>query len=165
MLDWSGIVAAAMHETQGIEPEGGCSYSESRNKGTDVGTENEMQAIEVKQLHGSCSDVPTVPHVFDKAKVRNVSSRESDAGGWSDQEAVAPESGRAVRGCRACAWLRRPGLSGGYCAGRDDLPRAYGQHHPLRRLPDDGGMGCGSFLRGSGKGNANPVAALVSGLL
>jgi len=40
-------------------------------------------------------------------------------------------------GCITCTNYARPGLSGGYCGGRDDLPRAYGENHPLRRLPDD----------------------------
>lgn len=45
-------------------------------------------------------------------------------------------------GCFTCASFARPGLSGGYCGGRDDLPRAYGENHPLRRLPDDRGATC-----------------------
>ncbi|MBS0354451.1 MAG: hypothetical protein JSR83_11190 [Proteobacteria bacterium] len=44
--------------------------------------------------------------------------------------------------CRTCHHLRRPGLSAGYCGGRDDLPPAYTAGHPLRRLPDDGGASC-----------------------
>lgn len=34
----------------------------------------------------------------------------------------------------------------GYCGGRDDLPHAYSEGHPLRLLPGDGGAGCGAFL-------------------
>jgi hypothetical protein len=44
--------------------------------------------------------------------------------------------------CRTCEHLRKPGLSDGYCSGRDDLPRAYGKHHPLRECPADGGASC-----------------------
>ena len=44
--------------------------------------------------------------------------------------------------CRDCQHFMRPGHSSGYCAGRDDLPFAYGVNHPLRKLPDDGGASC-----------------------
>ena len=44
--------------------------------------------------------------------------------------------------CDTCAHFRRPGTTG-YCGGgREDLPRAYGINHPLRRLPADGGTSC-----------------------
>ena len=53
----------------------------------------------------------------------------------------------AARGCSTCRHRRRPGLSAGYCGGgRDDLPGAYGLHHPLRKLPDDQGESCASYL-------------------
>ena len=52
----------------------------------------------------------------------------------------------AARGCSTCRHRRRPGLSAGYCGGgRDDLPPAYGLHHPLHRLPDDQGASCASY--------------------
>ncbi len=44
--------------------------------------------------------------------------------------------------CATCAHRRRPGLSGGYCAGRDDLPPAYTLSHPLRQCPPDDGADC-----------------------
>ncbi len=44
--------------------------------------------------------------------------------------------------CRDCRHFAKPGHSSGYCAGRDDLPLAYGANHPLRKLPDDGGASC-----------------------
>ncbi len=44
--------------------------------------------------------------------------------------------------CRTCINLTRPGLSDGYCSGRTDLALAYGEGHPLRRLPADGGVDC-----------------------
>lgn len=53
----------------------------------------------------------------------------------------------AVRGCSTCRHRKRPGLSAGYCGGgRDDLPGAYGLHHPLRKLPDDQGEDCANYL-------------------
>ena len=51
-----------------------------------------------------------------------------------------------ARGCKSCRHRKRPGLSAGYCGGgRDDLPGAYGLHHPLRKLPDDQGESCASY--------------------
>lgn len=47
--------------------------------------------------------------------------------------------------CRRCKHFRHPGLSDGYCTGRDDLPSVYGFMH---QLPDDGGARCGAFERG-----------------
>ncbi len=49
--------------------------------------------------------------------------------------------------CKTCRHRKRPGLSAGYCGGgRDDLPGAYGLHHPLRKLPADEGESCASYL-------------------
>lgn len=50
--------------------------------------------------------------------------------------------------CRRCRHFRRPGDSGGYCTGRDDLPHAYGFMH---RLPDDGGARCEAFKEDFGR--------------
>jgi hypothetical protein len=56
----------------------------------------------------------------------------------------APQS--AALGCSTCRHRKRPGLSSpGYCSGRDDLPSAYGLHHPLRKLPADQGASCASY--------------------
>jgi hypothetical protein len=44
--------------------------------------------------------------------------------------------------CRRCLHFGRPGLSGGYCTGRDDLAPAYGL---LRELPDEGGARCDDY--------------------
>jgi len=53
----------------------------------------------------------------------------------------------AARNCSTCRHRKRPGRADpGYCGGgRDDLPPAYGLHHPLRKLPDDQGAGCASY--------------------
>lgn len=53
-----------------------------------------------------------------------------------------------IRSCSRCRHFRRPGLSDGYCTGRDDLSHAYGFMH---RLPDDGGARCDAFDEGSGQ--------------
>ncbi|MBL0354103.1 MAG: hypothetical protein IPP03_16150 [Dechloromonas sp.] len=50
-----------------------------------------------------------------------------------------------VHSCRACQHFARPGKSDGYCGERDDLPRAYGINHPLRKLPEDGGASCNQW--------------------
>ena len=58
----------------------------------------------------------------------------------------SPEATAAMdQSCLDCFHFTRPGLSAGYCKGRDDLPLAYGLNHPLRTLPEDGGAACGSF--------------------
>lgn len=67
------------------------------------------------------------------------------------RKAVAAEPIRQQvppRSCRTCQNLKRPGLSAGYCGGRDDLPPAYGPGHPLRCLPDDGGDSCHQYENG-----------------
>ena len=66
---------------------------------------------------------------------------------YPDATALEPQDSppaAPVPTCDTCASFRRPGLSDGYCGGgaRPDLPKAYGLHHPLRRLPPDGGTGC-----------------------
>ncbi|MDD3328790.1 MAG: hypothetical protein PHW25_17035 [Zoogloea sp.] len=59
----------------------------------------------------------------------------------SAQESVQ----KPAASCRTCRHLKRPGLSDGHCGGRDDLPHAYTAGHPLRRLPDDGGVSCNTW--------------------
>ena len=54
---------------------------------------------------------------------------------------AAPVVG-TVKACPDCQHFARPGKSDGYCGGRDDLPLAYGENHPLRRLPADRGASC-----------------------
>lgn len=57
-----------------------------------------------------------------------------------------PTSITVATGCKSCRHRKRPGRSDpGYCSGRDDLPAAYGLHHPLRKLPDDQGASCTSY--------------------
>ena len=52
----------------------------------------------------------------------------------------------AARNCSTCRHRKRPGRADpGYCSGRDDLPKAYGDHHPLRKLPADLGASCASY--------------------
>jgi hypothetical protein len=53
----------------------------------------------------------------------------------------------AVHSCRTCTHASRPGLVEipGYCGGRTDLPPAYGEGHPLRKLPADLGASCATW--------------------
>lgn len=53
--------------------------------------------------------------------------------------------GRATD-CASCAHTRKPGGVTLYCCFRPDLPPAYGDGHPLRQLPDDGGGNCGRWV-------------------
>jgi len=66
---------------------------------------------------------------------------------WQSRVVSAERTAGLLR-CHECCSYRTPGLTGpygGYCGGRDDLPPAYGDSHPLRRLPDDGGHGCENY--------------------
>ena len=63
----------------------------------------------------------------------------------AQQSAQKSAQKSAARGCSTCRHRKRPGLSAGYCSGRDDLPGAYGDHHPLRKLPADQGASCASY--------------------
>lgn len=53
-----------------------------------------------------------------------------------------------IRRCRDCRHFRRPGQSAGYCAGRADLPHAYGLLH---HCPDDDGAQCCAFDSAGGQ--------------
>ena len=57
-------------------------------------------------------------------------------------KSVTEMANRKLR-CWWCAHLCRPGLVEiGYCMTREDLPLSYGDNHPLRKLPADGGASC-----------------------
>lgn len=48
--------------------------------------------------------------------------------------------------CARCTHLRKPGRDNEYCnGGRQDLQKAYGEHHPLREIPKDRGRDCPAF--------------------
>lgn len=51
----------------------------------------------------------------------------------------------AAHRCNLCRHYARPGQSSGYCSARNDLPRAYGINHPLRKLPADAGAACALY--------------------
>ena len=56
---------------------------------------------------------------------------------------MSKSAGAGLIACKSCRHFRKPGrVDVGYCAGRDDLPCAYGANHPLRQLPKDGGARC-----------------------
>ena len=84
-------------------------------------------------IHAVVPNVPNVPRV-------PTQSAENDG---KAVERPAPKAYEMVeRACVDCEHFARPGLSDGYCGGRDDLPPAYGANHPLRELPGDGGASC-----------------------
>lgn len=49
-------------------------------------------------------------------------------------------------GCTSCTHSRKPGGVTRYCSARPELPPAYGDGHPLRCLPDDGGADCKHWM-------------------
>ena len=57
----------------------------------------------------------------------------------------AEKNATACHRCKACAHYAHPGMAAGYCSARTDLPLAYGQNHPLRRLPADAGADCTTY--------------------
>ena len=86
---------------------------------------------------GRAAEAPALPTC--EAFEERAAIMEFDAG-LSRPE--AEEAAALDVGCVTCAHFARPGLSAGYCGGRDDLPRAYGENHPLRKLPSDRGAAC-----------------------
>lgn len=66
-------------------------------------------------------------------------------------ETVRPTERPTDRQCRTCSNTRRPGTlvkgetEAMYCGRRIDLPPAYGEGHPLRRLPADRGASCAEW--------------------
>lgn len=61
---------------------------------------------------------------------------------YPECECLEPVCALSCRDCRHCT---HPGLASPCCIARDDLPRRYGNHHPGRELPADGGATCGHW--------------------
>ena len=60
---------------------------------------------------------------------------------------LTSKSSAILRACTTCKHRATVGIRAVYCGGgRDDLPKAYGINHPLRRLPNDGGATCEKWL-------------------
>ncbi len=150
MIDWAALVADSALYLPKNEAKGPCSDSTDRNKpifSDNVGT---AETRANTGFQGDCSDVPSVPHDFEWSRVSedekyNPSSFLEPVGGGVQGQS-APHKTTLEPACRTCAHFRRPGLSDGYCGGRDDLPHAYTPGHPLRKLPDDGGASCAAWL-------------------
>ncbi|WP_157277017.1 hypothetical protein [Thauera aminoaromatica] len=97
-------------------------------------------AVDHDEALAACPDAVAAEPLLDQACARQ-SARES-----AHPCAHKSASESAVLGCSTCRHRKRPGLSAGYCGGgREDLPGAYGAHHPLRRLPDDMGATCACY--------------------
>ena len=60
---------------------------------------------------------------------------------------IVQKAARHANGCFTCLNCLKPGrVSRGYCGGgRDDLERAYGANHPLRKLPENFGAECAFY--------------------
>ena len=88
---------------------------------------------------GSVSSVSSIPEHIEKNHAANDGERID-----TENTATAAEHihDLTAKVCPDCRHFARPGMSSGYCGGRDDLPRAYGENHPLRRLPADRGASC-----------------------
>lgn len=149
-LDWSALVDSALESTAGQVTPSAVFPSSSGNTAKGVGTEIETQAIDSKGMISSCSHVPTVPPIFEGERPDTLENAIpmacSAPGGGRPAGAPAPTERPGDQGCASCTHLGRPGLSDGYCGGRPDLPFAYGPGHPLRQLPADGGLGCGTWV-------------------
>ena len=147
MIDWSALVADVAPNLPTHEAKGPCSYSPCRNKpavSENVGT---AETRAPSGVAGFCSDVPSVPHDFERPRAnehekQNQSSFTAPAGGGLQSQSAPHKTASDSTSCKTCAHRRRPGLSDGYCSGRDDLPPAYTPGHPLRQLPADGGASC-----------------------
>ena len=146
MIDWAALVADSALNLPKDEAKGPCSDSTGRNnpeKPEEVGTAETRAPL---GFRGSCSDVPTVPNVFEWSRIsedekHNPSSFIEPVGGGVQGQS-APHKTPIETSCHTCAHLCRPGLSDGHCGGRDDLPPAYTPGHPLHQLPDDRGASC-----------------------
>ncbi len=149
MIDWAALVADSALNLPKNEAKDPCSDKDSRNKPEkpeEVGTAKTRAPL---GFRGFCSDVPTVPNVFEWSRVSddekyNSLSFPAPAGG-GPQGQSAPHKTPVETSCRTCAHLCHPGLSDGHCGGRDDLPPAYTPGHPLHQLPDDGGASCSAW--------------------
>lgn len=129
-----------------------CSERFTRNNGT---FPDLLGTAETRAPLGFQDFVPSVPGVpSDFEDLGKGHSKKSiymeylDEPGGDGGEAVAPSMKvPTVATCQTCTHRRMPGLSAGYCAGRDDLPHVYTAGHPLRILPDDLGGTCGAWER------------------
>jgi hypothetical protein len=102
----------------------------------------ETDAATVAEVMRQCRQDDEARRYF-VGRSRKVSSGEVSNGVSSK---TAPKEAAAMR-CGNCRHFARPGLSSGYCgAGRADLLHAYGDDHPLRQLPEDGGASCVCWL-------------------
>lgn len=60
---------------------------------------------------------------------------------------LTSKSSAVLRACTTCKHRAIVGIRAVYCGGgRDDLSKAYGINHPLRRLPLDLGLTCEKWL-------------------
>ena len=147
MIDWSALVADSALNLPKNEAKARCSDPTSRNKPQNPETVGTAKTRAGAGFYVLCSDVPTCPTVFERPRVEghekhNPTSFIEPVGDVIEGQ-PAPHKRAYESSCKTCAHLCRPGLSNGLCGGgRDDLPPAFTEAHPLRRLPGCGGAGC-----------------------
>ena len=146
MIDWSALVAHSALNLPNNEAKPPYSDPTTRNKPHNLENVGTPETLSSTGFYGFCSDVPSVPHVFERPRVsedekHSPSSFIEPVGGGIERQS-APHKTTCKTSCKTCAHLYCPGLSDGHCGGRDDLPFAYTSGHPLRQLPPDGGASC-----------------------
>lgn len=146
-IDWGELVSAAVVETDENGQKCGRTHSAGGYNGRAVGTEGTPQQIDIIGFVRPCTHLPTVPTIFEEHQDRAVFIDCDTPEGGGVQGRFAPEKEQGEQQCKACKHLRRPGLADGYCGGdRADLAYAYGPGHPLRKLPDDAGANCSTWI-------------------
>ena len=146
MIDWSALVADSAPNLPNNEAKAPCSDPTCRSKHQNSENVGTLETLVSTGIDGICSDIPTVPNIFERARVEESENSNPMAffepAGGGAQGQSAPHKTPVEPACRTCTHRRRPGLSDGYCGERADLPPAYTHGHPLRKLPDDGGASC-----------------------
>lgn len=149
MIDWSAMVAQAVAKLPETGPKSADSDPTARNIAPCPDKLGTAETRATTGFAGGRSEFPTDPtqNIEAKDQGREICTPSSfiEPAGGTDCGGIAPRQtpadGQSKR-CLTCAHRRRPGLSEGYCAGRDDLTPAYTLGHPLRQCPPDDGAGC-----------------------
>lgn len=146
IVDWSALLDQIDAPEPSNPLESASVPPVSGNISEAVGTFSGPHPIVSKYVFCSVPTVPTVPPLFEEHRTealeRSIPFEFLKPGGGEVEGQSAPHKTPVESSCLTCANRRSPGLSGGYCVERDDLPPAYTPGHPLRRLPDDGGASC-----------------------
>ena len=143
MVDWAELVRVSVPDLPNYEANPADSDQAGRNQAGVVGTRSGSQVADLIENEMAGSDLPTFPTTFECSRVEDNENSNplafyGPAGGGAERQ---PAPHKSI--CDpSCAYFRHPGLSDGYCGGRDDLPHAYTAGHPLSHLPPDRGATC-----------------------